>query len=256
MNMKKGFTLIEIIVVLAIIGALAGSIVPLSLQFLESRREQATREETKVIFRAIFGDPKKGDFGYVGDAGALPASLNDLTTKPGGISSFAFFTNNVGYGWRGPYIDTNFSDLLDGFGNAYDFGVAFAGQIRSAGSDGDFATTGDNILFPFVSTGGSIETNGTLQVTVFVNDIPNPTGSKVEVFFATNGAENVTPISDTTPADGFKFSTHQGIHAVKVTHTSTDATPVVTTKTVNMQVVARRQVSEEVFIRTTGIVNP
>ncbi|MCB7128695.1 MAG: prepilin-type N-terminal cleavage/methylation domain-containing protein [Candidatus Brocadiales bacterium] len=254
---RSAFTLLEIVVVLAIVALLAGTLIPLSFQFMDARREKATRQEIETIFEGIFGNPEKGSFGYVGDIGALPGSLDDLLTKPGGVSDFAHHTNDVGYGWRGPYIDTVYSDIKDGWGNAYDLGVVKTGQIRSAGPGGDFSTTDDNIVFPFVdAASGAVETDGTLLVTAFVNDIPNPSGTTVTVYFATNGTEDVTPLSDSTPSDGFKFSTHQGIHAVKVTHVSSDTNPITTTKTVNVPVVGRRQVSEEIFLRTTGIVSP
>ncbi|MCQ4574420.1 MAG: type II secretion system protein GspG [Candidatus Brocadiales bacterium] len=251
---KRGFSLVEIIVVIAIVGVFAGALVPLSLMLMGQKREQTTRQEVKAIYKAIFGDPERGTFGYVGDVGALPGSLDDLIAKPLGVSAFAFYTNNVGYGWRGPYLDKQFSDLEDGWGTAYDFGVVKTGQIRSAGPDRDFSTTDDNIVFPFVaSASGAVEVNGTLQVTVYINEVPNPAGTTVDVYYPTNGTENVTPLSDNTPSNGFEFSTNHGIHAVKVTNT-TSATTV--TKLVNVQVIARRQVAEEIFMTSSATVLP
>jgi len=249
---EKGFTIIEIVAVLTITAILLAGMVPMGFQYLESRREKATRQEIREIYNAIFGNPEKGDFGYIGDVGAFPSSIDDLIAKPGGVSSFAFHTNSVGYGWRGPYLDKDTGELTDGWGNEYDYGVEEAGQLRSPGPDKDFSTTSDNIIFPYVSTGGAIEVNGTLQITAFVNDVPNPQGTTVEVYYASDGTENATPLADSTHLDGFKFDTHHGIHAVKVTHVS-DTT---TTKLVNVQVIGGRQVSEEIFIRTSAVVNP
>lgn len=259
-NNAKGFTLIEVLVVLGIIGALLASIVPLGAQLLESSREDATRAEMREIHKAIFGEPEKGNFGYIGDIGGFPANLNDLVVKPANIPNFTYCTHNVGYGWRGPYLSKEFSDLRDAWGNTYRFGYEYPGQISSAGADHRFETS-DDIVFPYVpdvipGADMDIRTAGTLQITVFVNNIPNPQGCNVDVYYASNGTEVTPPLKDNTPNNGFSFSVHQGIHAVEVSHASADTPPKVSNKSVNVQVIARSQVSEEIFLTNPGNVNP
>lgn len=121
MNMKKsrGVTLLEMIVVMVIIGILAG----ISLSAIDRVRERSqideTMEELKRIGKAIVGDPelivdgKRIDFGYVGDMGKLPDSLGSLVNNEGGL-------------WKGPYLKLDFledkeSYKIDAWGRYYQY---------------------------------------------------------------------------------------------------------------------------------------
>lgn len=52
-NKKKGFTLVELIVVIAIIGVLAAIIVPTTLHFVNQGREEAANTELSEIKNAV-----------------------------------------------------------------------------------------------------------------------------------------------------------------------------------------------------------
>ncbi|MEO0134959.1 MAG: prepilin-type N-terminal cleavage/methylation domain-containing protein, partial [candidate division WOR-3 bacterium] len=101
MKRNKGVTLLEMIVVMVIIGILAG----ISLSAIDRIRERSqideTMEELKKLGKAITGDPeliidgKRVDFGYVGDMGKLPDSLGALVNNEGGL-------------WKGPYLKLDF----------------------------------------------------------------------------------------------------------------------------------------------------
>lgn len=160
----EGFTLIEIIVCIAVFGILLGTMIPLSIQITAKQREQQSLDELAELKAAIVGDPHviadgtRLSFGYLGDMGNLPASLEDLYKK-GAQPAFSFdSTKKIGAGWNGPYIAPEIVEHIetlktDAFGNDYDYtttpftdstvGATAEGRIRSKGRDGTSATSDD-----------------------------------------------------------------------------------------------------------------
>lgn len=98
---SRGFTLIEIIVTLAIVSILVGIIVPFSYRAWEASEINLTIERMEVLKNAMTGDPayyQQGiptSFGFVGDNGELPATLADLLTDQRSYPN-----------WNGPYLGT------------------------------------------------------------------------------------------------------------------------------------------------------
>ncbi len=256
---RRGFTLIEIVVTIAIVGILLGGSVPLVIQTLKVKRERATIERMKTIYGAIMGDVALGDFGFLGDIGDFPSALSDLVSKPVSLSTFSTSnTNSIGYGWRGPYLDLEFEALKDGWGNDFKYSTADSlpeGQIKSAGPDGTFDNS-DDIVYPFLPGSEKVEKNATLLITALVDDtsvaanlqgggVPNPRNSIIKVYFATDGAEDVTPFEKSARDQGgnvfddigFIFTTHQGLHAVELSYTNDESSPTTTTNLFTVELV-------------------
>lgn len=124
-----GFTLIEIVIVIIILGLLAGIAIRQIGSQVDTAQYEQTKKELDQLALAIVGNPAlktngaRTDFGYVGDIGAYPPNLSALVTNPGGFAT-----------WDGPYIDPgpNGNDyLMDGWMSAYLYSDS---MIRSTGA--------------------------------------------------------------------------------------------------------------------------
>ncbi len=252
----RGFTLIEIVIALAVIAILAVFLAPAAFQGIQSSKEEATRTQVQRVFQAIVGDVSQGNFGYLGDMGRLPATLDELVTQGTQPAFQTAAKGNVGTGWRGPYLagpDATSDLFKDAWGQAlsYTNTGTTAGQVVSGGADGQVSTTGDNITFPVQVP---VLTTGTLLVTVVVNDIPQPLGVTVNVYSTSNGAQGAA-VTQTTPnpSDGkpFRFTVPHGTSVIETLHTSGTTT---VSRTITVQVVAGTQVSRTVIMKTSATV--
>lgn len=194
---SRGFTLIELVIVIIIISVLAGIA---SMQFfskLDSAKYSATMAEMNAIAFAIAGNPDiyangaRSDFGYVGDIGAMPPSLDALAANPGYST------------WDGPYIRGDF-DSDDFKRDAWNVEYVFIDTLlRSTGS-------GENIEKIIASNTSAFLSN---SVAGFIRDadqnLPGPVykDSFAIIFAYPDGSGSMATASTLPDAGGyFSFS--------------------------------------------------
>jgi len=130
-----GYSLVELLVVIIIVGVIASVAIDGLNKVTETGRYEETMLELDQLADATIGQAdlitggSRVDYGYVGDVGSMPISLDNLVNRPGGYVT-----------WNGPYIHDDFYAAaggseteyrLDAWGTAYTFG---ANYIRSTGS--------------------------------------------------------------------------------------------------------------------------
>lgn len=177
---RRGFTLIELVIVIVVLGVLSAVAVKKMQPSIDTARYEQTKKELDELAFAIVGNPglyangARADFGYVGDVGSLPPNLDALVTNPGGYAT-----------WDGPYMSSNFGATdfkTDGWGTAY---ILTGMIVRSTGS-------GSNIDKPFANSSAKLlanslvgtisDANMTLPGTVYKDSLlvqfiyPNGTG--------------------------------------------------------------------------------
>jgi len=134
-RMEKGFTLIELMVVIVILGILAGLVLP---RFM-GRTEEARRTKARIQIENLEGALKL----YKLDSGTYPTTeqgLDALVQKPS--------TGAIPKNWRdGGYLEKG-KVPLDPWGNPYVYLSPGAKNkdydLKSLGADGEEAGEGDN----------------------------------------------------------------------------------------------------------------
>lgn len=189
---RKGFTVIGVVLVLCAVSVPAVLLGPLLFREVTVSKEEQTRRKLDRLVAVIAGIPEEETFGFIGDLGRLPQSLEELNSlsDPPTLCDSAFnpaapptfhttdgttpHMGQVGMGWRGPYFrEMVFSDehLRDAWGQKLRYtcpettrpatdpttaGVALTlrtGQITSAGADGIFDSADDIESEPFHDRG-------------------------------------------------------------------------------------------------------
>ena len=146
---EKGFSLIEILIVLLLIAIISAIAIPSFVNFSTSAKTTVTTEKLNEMKRAIVGDSRRvanGQYlnpGFENNMGAVPTALTDLTTI-GAQTVYNPFTKR---GWRGPYLSNTDSNWnLDAWGTAivYNSGARTLvswGPNKAAGGGDDITVT-------------------------------------------------------------------------------------------------------------------
>lgn len=130
-NTEDGYTLLELLVVLAIIGLLVGFVAPKMIGYLGRAKSDAAKVQLHNVATAL--DLYRLDIGEYPTEGQ---GLRALLENPGGLS-----------GWSGPYLQKE-SGLLDPWGQAFvykrpgqhgDYDLLSYGADKQPGGDGDDA---------------------------------------------------------------------------------------------------------------------
>ena len=169
---RRGFSLLEAAVSIAVVAILAGMTAPMALKALHQRRVAATRASLKLAFEAMFGARDRrvanmrADFGF--DPKVSCKTLPFLVTRSWG--HVPPFGRNDGallpWGWNGPYWQGPVlnGNPVDAWGNPIDLihdAARGTWQLHSPGPDrrkGD-----DDVVYPPVPASESA-----FQATVLV----------------------------------------------------------------------------------------
>lgn len=145
-----GFTLIEVIVVIAVLAILAGALAPLVAARVDQARRFATEDQLQTLADALRAYERDVD-AFPPDTGSAVADLGQLQADTLGLT-----------GWRGPYLTAQWSAgdyAEDAWGGAIDYaytGGAATAVLTSPGPD-QVAGNADDMALTVVKDYESVE---------------------------------------------------------------------------------------------------
>jgi general secretion pathway protein G len=159
--MNRGFTLVELLMVIAVVGILAG-IVLTNVSIARERAQIAkTALEVKEVAKILFK--------YHGDTGGYPPTCDNVCTA----ANDPFLVNPGVAGWDGPYgVLHNKAHPWGGH-----FGIAGGYDIDGGGNDYIIFLNDDRPGFPDADNGGQIPLNALLMLDTILDDGVLTTGT-------------------------------------------------------------------------------
>lgn len=128
---SKGFTLVELLVVIVVLAVLAAIVLPKFMDSSKRSKESALKSDLKLLRNAI-------DL-FRADTGLYPAQLSDLAAseKPANGLNTDGTTGTINAGdWHGPYLQEVPLDPITGEANwTYSTTSGSVGKIHSASTD-------------------------------------------------------------------------------------------------------------------------
>jgi len=147
---EAGFSLIEIVVVLTLLSLLAGAAASVALRTTRGNLKQRTLARLQEVYHGMLGDPKNGDFGYLGDMGELPdTELSQLFIRGSQTPGTLDAVDGILSGYGGPYV-LNGTHATLGFVDFWGSQIRYTpgtAQLTSLGPDRTLGT-GDDIVYP------------------------------------------------------------------------------------------------------------
>ncbi len=207
---NRGYTLIELILVIVIIGILASIAVQSLKSSDENQRFKRTVDEMEMLARAVVGDDRlvsggiRTDFGYMGDVGSLPPNLDALVANPGGYAT-----------WNGPYIRSDFIEnsedyKRDAWNDPYTYGGL---TISSTGG-------GSSITKQLANSNSSLISNTIYGIVRDQTGCPpwdSASNVTITIYYPDGSGSNTS--STTSPASSGEFSfmnsIPMGLHLIR-----------------------------------------
>jgi general secretion pathway protein G len=127
---RKGFTLVELLVVIVVLAVLAAIVLPKFLGAGQRSKEAALKSDLKILRNAVSL--------YLTDTGAYPAALSDLASTSAiasGLDSTGASKSITAADWNGPYVESVPNDPVGGSAFTYHTdttGGHKVGEVRSS----------------------------------------------------------------------------------------------------------------------------